>query len=52
MDVKSAFLQIDRAERDVYVHPTTESDHKKTYLWIPNAAVYGMVNANHKYNVQ
>jgi len=51
-DVKAAFLKTGSAGRDIYVKPPRESGMKSTHLWILLTAVYGLVNANAKWQVQ
>lgn len=51
IDVKSAFLQSGPAQRDVYVLPPRESSYRNE-LWLLLAAVYCLVNANAKWQVE
>lgn len=51
IDVKSAFLQTGRAERDVFVVPPRECADRKFY-WLLLTATYGLVNANSKWQKQ
>ena len=46
-DVKSAFLQTGKAQRDVYVVLPRES-HDRAHYWLLLTAAYGLVNANAK----
>lgn len=50
-DAKSAFLQTGPADRDIYVVPPRESK-MKSELWLLLAAVYGLINANAKWQVK
>ena len=50
-DVKSAFLQTGKAQRDVYVLPPKESADKR-HSWLLLTAAYGLVNANAKWQSQ
>ena len=51
IDVKSAFLQTGKAERDVYVIPPVESGDRGKCAWLLETASYGLVNANAKWQV-
>ena len=48
IDIKGAFLQSGKAQRDVYVHPPCECTQKDLY-WLLDVATYGLVNANAKW---
>lgn len=50
-DVKSAFLQTGKAQRDVYVVPPRESLDRRN-RWLLLTAAYGLVNANAKWQDQ
>ena len=50
VDVKSAFLQSGRANRDVYVIPPREC-RNRSFLWLLLVAAYGLANANAKWQV-
>lgn len=50
IDVKSAFLQTGRAERDIYVVPPKECA-VQTFYWLLKTASYGLVNANAKWQL-
>lgn len=52
IDVKTAFLQTGRAERDVYVIPPTESTDRGSKMWLLLCAAYGLINSNAKWQVQ
>ena len=47
IDVKSAFLQSGKAERDVYVTRPSECN-EKIFIWLLDVAAYGLLNANAK----
>ncbi len=51
VDVKSAFVQMGPAERDVYMRPPA-SDKSRYTLWKLNVAAYGLVIANAKWQDQ
>ena len=48
-DVKSAFFQTGKADRDVYVRSPRESQMKSSHVWLLLTAAYGLVNANAKW---
>ena len=48
IDVKSAFLQSGKAERDAYVKPPRECTEKR-FIWLLDVATYGIDNANAKW---
>lgn len=48
IDLKTAFLQIGSAERDVYVIPLYESDDRRKHLLLLLTASHGLVNAKAK----
>lgn len=50
-DVKSAFLQTGRADRNVYVLSSPESNEQQHY-WLIHFAAYGLVSANIKFPAQ
>lgn len=51
IDVKTAFLQAGKAERDVFVLLPTKSSDRGKCLWLLLTAAYGLVNANAKWQV-
>lgn len=52
IDAKTAFLRTGDAERAVFVIPPIESEDRGSYVWLPLAAVYGLINSNAKWQVQ
>lgn len=52
LDVKTAFLQIEQAYRDVCVIPPCESPDRGKYLWILLTVAYRLITANVKWKVQ
>lgn len=48
IDVKSAFLQSSKGNRNVYAIPPQECTERSFY-WIWNLATHGLVNANAKW---
>ena len=48
IDVKSAFLQSGKAERDVYVTPPRKGQDGG-FVWLSDVATHGIVNANAKW---
>lgn len=47
-DVKTAFLQTGKPNRDVYVKPPAECKRRNEEFWLLDTAAYGLVNANAK----
>lgn len=52
IDVKSVVLQTGPAEIDVYVRPPNDSNEKRRFFWLLQAAAYGLGNANEKWQVK
>lgn len=51
IDVKTAFLQAVKAERDLFVVPPTERTDRCNCLWLLLTSAYGLGNANEKWQV-
>ncbi|KAK4302495.1 hypothetical protein Pmani_025423 [Petrolisthes manimaculis] len=49
IDIKAAFLQSERFERDVYLIPPTEADCDSNVLWKLQKCVYGLNDAARKW---
>lgn len=47
-DVKDAFLQTGKVQRDVFIIPRRESVDRGKTLWLLLTAAYGLINANAK----
>ena len=50
-DIKSAFLQSDAIERDVFVNPPPESSSATGTIWKLNKALYGLVDAARQFHI-
>lgn len=46
LDVKTAFLQTGKDDRDVYILPPRESSKRYRCVWLLCTAAYGLVNPN------